>query len=150
MEKDHLDSPHSIALESIKPSILHQIHFCFTTCCLCDFHKLDAQWQAQLTPQNKNSNFQSNLKASLCIYTRCLPTIGCVINKLIKIAFSLTVQWKIESVGILINRKSPNEFPSPLRILMLHLKLITPGNALPDMALTGLSKLFYMPPFLYT
>lgn len=57
---------------------------------------------------------------------------------LIKIAFLLNLKWKIESVGILINRKSSNEFPSPLRILMLHLKLIIPGNALTAMTLTEL------------
>jgi hypothetical protein len=75
---------------------------------------------------------------------------------LIKIASLLNLEWKIESVGILINRKSSNEFPSPLRILMLHLKLITPGNALTAMTLTelyfkqGSVICLPTPPFLYT
>ena len=56
---------------------------------------------------------------------------------LVKIAFALNLEWKIESVGILINTKSPNESPSLLRVLMLHLKLITPGNSLSNLALAN-------------
>jgi hypothetical protein len=60
-----------------------------------------------------------------------------VINMWIKIAFALNLGSKIESVGILINTESPNESPSPGRVLILYLKLITPGNSLSNLALVN-------------
>lgn len=59
------------------------------------------------------------------------------INILIKIAFALNLERKIESVGILINTKSANDSPSPLRALVFHVKLITPGNSLSGLALAN-------------
>lgn len=47
---------------------------------------------------------------------------------LVKIAFALNLEWKIKPVGKLISTKSLNELLSPLKVLMLHLKLITPGD----------------------
>lgn len=60
-----------------------------------------------------------------------------VIKMLVKIAFALNLEVNIKSVGILINTKSPNESLGLLRVLMLHLKLITPGNSLSNLALAN-------------
>lgn len=52
---------------------------------------------------------------------------------LVKIAFTLNLEWKIKSVGKLISTKSLNELLSPLKVLMLYLKLITPGDFLSNL-----------------
>lgn len=56
-----------------------------------------------------------------------------IIKMLVKIAFALNLEWKIKSVGKLISTKSLNELLSPLKVLMLHLKLITPGDSLSNL-----------------
>lgn len=59
------------------------------------------------------------------------------INILIKIAFALNLERKIESFADLVFINIPTDSPSPLRALVFHVKLITPGNSLSGLALAN-------------